>query len=110
MDKIYNKLVRDKIPDIIRSNGEMPIIKILNDDDYKKELDKKLFEEYNEVINASGYDRLGELADMIEVIKALAKIEGKSLNDVIKISSDKAEKRGGFESKIFLEKVIENNK
>lgn len=110
MDKIYNKLVRDKIPDIIRSNGEMPIIKILNDDDYKKELDKKLFEEYNEVINASGYDRLEELADMIEVIKALAKIEGKSLNDVIKISYDKAEKRGGFENKVFLEKVIENNK
>ena len=85
MEKIYDKLVRDKIPDIIRSNGETPIVKILNDEDYKKELDKKLFEEYNEVINASGYDRLEELADMIEVIKALAKIEGKSLNDVIKI-------------------------
>ena len=110
MEKIYNKLVRNKIPDIIRSNGETPIVKILNDEDYKKELDKKLFEEYNEVINASGYDRLEELADMIEVIKALAKIEGNTLNDVIKISYDKGEKRGGFENKVFLEKVIENNK
>ena len=42
MDKIYNKLVRDKIPDIIKSNGENPVIKVLNEDEYKKELEKKI--------------------------------------------------------------------
>ena len=46
MERIYNKLVRDNIPNIIKSNGENPIIRILNDEEYKIELEKKLNEEY----------------------------------------------------------------
>lgn len=46
MEKVYNKLVRDKIPNIIESNGEIPITKVLNEIEYKKELEKKLYEEY----------------------------------------------------------------
>ena len=107
MDKIYNKLVRDKIPDIIKSNGEKPVIKVLNEDEYKKELEKKLYEEYNEVISASGQDRLEELADMLEVIAALAKIEGKTLEDVSLIAHQKVLKRGSFNNRIYLEKVID---
>ncbi len=107
MDKIYNKLVRDKIPDIIKGNGENPIIKVLNEDEYKKELEKKLYEEYNEVLSASGQDRLEELADMLEVIAALAKIEGKTLEDVSLIAHQKVLKRGSFNNRIYLEKVID---
>ena len=107
MDKIYNKLVRDKIPDIIKSNGENPVIKVLNEDEYKKELEKKLYEEYNEVISANGQDRLEELADMLEVIAALAKIEGKTLEDVSLIAHQKVLKRGSFNNRIYLEKVID---
>lgn len=107
MERIYNKLVRDKIPNIIEAKGETPIIKILDENEYKKELEKKLYEEYKEVIEASGDDRVEELADMIEVIRALANLENKSLNDVIAIADKKSEKRGAFEEKIFLEKVIE---
>ena len=107
MDKIYNKLVRDKIPDIIKGNGEDPVIKVLNEDEYKKELEKKLYEEYNEVISASGQDRLEELADMLEVIAALAKIEGKTLEDVSLIAHQKVLKRGSFNNRIYLEKVID---
>ena len=107
MERIYNKLVRDKIPNIIEEKGETPIIKILDENEYKKELEKKLYEEYKEVIEASGDDRVEELADMIEVIRALANLENKSLNDVIAIADKKSEKRGAFEEKIFLEKVIE---
>ena len=110
MEQIYNKLVRDRIPGIIKSNGETPIIKILKEEEYKKELEKKLYEEYNEVIEASGDDRIEELADMLEVIKALATLECKTLSDVIDVADKKNEKRGGFEKKIFLKKVLSNGK
>lgn len=102
----YNKLVRDKIPSIIINNGEIPVTRILNDDEYKTELERKLYEEYQEVINSNDKDRLEELADMIEVIKALANLEGKNLQDIILIAEQKREKRGGFKDKIYLERVL----
>lgn len=68
---------------------------------------KKLYEEYKEVIEATGDDRVEDLADMLEVIRALANLENKNLNEVIVIADKKNEKRGAFEEKIFLEKVIE---
>ena len=104
--KIYNKLVRDNIPEIIKSNGEEPIIRILNDVEYKKELETKLLEEYNEVLESSGKDRIEELADMLEIIKALAKLEDSNLDEVIKVSNEKVKKRGAFDKKIYLEKVL----
>lgn len=107
MERIYNKLVRDNIPNIIKAKGEMPVIKILDDDAYKIELEKKLNEEYHEVLEAVGVDRIEELADMLEIIRALAKLEGKTLQDVIDTANLKNQKRGAFEEKIFLEKVIE---
>ena len=108
MERIYNKLVRDNIPNIIRKNNETPIIRVLNEDEYKKELELKLYEEYKEVIEAKGNERLEELADMIEVIKALANIENKNLKDIIDIADEKANKRGSFSNRIFLEKVIDS--
>lgn len=108
MERIYNKLVRDNIPSIIEGKEETPITRILNEGEYKKELEKKLYEEYNEVLEASGEDRVEELADMIEVIKYLAKLEGKKLEDVIKTADEKSIKRGAFNDRIFLEKVIED--
>ena len=99
------KLVRDKIPDIIKKNGETPIIRILNADEYKIELEKKLYEEYKEVLSSNGKDRIEELADMLEVMTSLAKLEGKSLDDVIETAKVKKLKRGGFEKKVYLEGV-----
>ena len=107
MERIYNKLVRDNIPNIIKSKGETPITRILDDATYKSELEKKLYEEYQEVLESSRDERLEELADMLEIIRALAKLENKSLQDVINIADDKNIKRCAFEEKIFLEKVIE---
>ena len=107
MERIYNKLVRDKIPNIIKEKGETPVVRILDENEYKKELENKLYEEYKEVIEATGDSRVEELADMLEVIRALAKLENKDLNDIIAIADKKAEKRGAFEEKIFLEKVID---
>ena len=105
MQRVYNKLVRDKIPDIIKKNNEECIITTLNEEEYKKALEDKLVEELNEVLESNGTSRIEELADMIEVITSLAKLEGKTLNDVIEASSKKKEKRGGFDNKIFLLKV-----
>ena len=110
MEKTYNKLVRDNIPNIIKNNGEKPITRILTNEEYKQELEKKLYEEYQEVLESSGEDRIEELADMLEVIKALAKLENKDLEDIINIANQKNSKRGSFNDKIFLEKVITNNK
>ena len=107
MERIYNKLVRDNIPKIIEEKNETPIIRILNDAEYKEALEKKLYEEYKEVLEASESDRVEELADMLEVIKSLASLENKSLDDVIALMDSKSEKRGSFKEKIFLEKVVE---
>ena len=108
MERVYNKLVRDKIPNIIKEKGEIPVVRILDEDEYKKELEKKLYEEYKEVIESTNDERVEELADMLEVIRALANLENKNLNDIIKVADKKLEKRGAFEEKIFLEKVIES--
>lgn len=107
MERVYNKLVRDNIPNIIKEKGETPVTRILDDTTYKSELEKKLYEEYQEVLESSGDNRAEELADMLEIIKALAKLENKSLQDIINIADNKNVKRGAFEEKIFLEKVIE---
>lgn len=107
MERIYNKLVRDKIPEIISNKGEQPITHILNDEEYKKELETKLLEEYKEVLETTNStERIEELADMIEIIKALASLENKTIEDILEVANQKAQKRGGFENKIFLEKVI----
>lgn len=107
MERVYNKLVRDNIPMIIEAKEETPITRVLEDDEYKNELEKKLKEEYEEVLVASDKDRIEELADMLEVIKYLAKVEGSSLEEVIRVAKEKSIKRGSFEKRIFLEKVIE---
>ena len=98
----YKKLVRDKIPEIIEQNGEKPICRILDDNEYLKELNIKLLEEANEFIEAGNVE---ELADIMEVIETLAKVHNINLEDVRKEQKVKREKRGAFESKIYLEGV-----
>lgn len=106
MVKEYNKLVRDLIPEIILDKGERPITRVLSDDEYKVELETKLGEEYHEVLGTeNSTDRIEELADMLEVIMALAAVEGKTLDDVVEVAEQKRLKRGGFQRKIYLERV-----
>ena len=107
MERIYNKLVRDNIPDIITSNEETPVTRILDEDEYKKALEEKLVEEQEEVLSSSGDERCEELADMVEVIRSMAKLEGKTLEEIVAIADAKRLKRGGFDDRIYLEKVIE---
>lgn len=108
MEIIYNKLVRDNIPEIIKSNNGKPYIRILNDDEFWEYLLKKDTEELEEVKSAtSNEERKKELADKLELIKAMAEFSGFTLQDIIEEADRKKEKRGGFQKRILLEKVIE---
>jgi predicted house-cleaning noncanonical NTP pyrophosphatase (MazG superfamily) len=98
--KLYDKLVRDKIPEIIRQAGEEPKTRILNDAEYLDELVKKLGEEYDEFKADMSAE---ELADLQEVILALAEALHISREQLEHIRLDKVAKRGAFEHKIFLE-------
>jgi predicted house-cleaning noncanonical NTP pyrophosphatase (MazG superfamily) len=103
---VYNKLVRDKIPQIIEQAGKTFTTRILEDEEYLKELRKKAFEELEEYMNASDDETaLEELADVLEIIHALAECHRSSIERVEQIRAEKAEKRGGFKEKIFLVEV-----
>jgi len=101
--KKYNKLVRDRIPDIIMQSGKRPAYSFLSDEEYLAKLDEKLNEELAEYQESKSME---ELADLLEVIRAVAVARGSSIEEVEAIRQDKAAKRGGFEKKILLSEVI----
>lgn len=102
MTKVYNKLVRDRIPAIITESGKSCTTRILEDGEYLGYLDEKLNEELAEYQQSKS---LEELADLMEVIRAVVKARGFSLEELEAIRSQKAAQRGGFEHKIFLMEV-----
>ena len=101
---IHNKLVRDKIPEIIEKSGKTAFCRTLSDSEYLEMLDKKLSEELNEYLSDKSME---EIADLLEVICAVVKARGSEMDEVEKIRLQKKAKRGGFENKILLEKVID---
>ena len=95
----FNKLVRDKIPDMIHVQGEQPFTRILETEEYKKCLDNKLDEEIREF----RADReLEELADILEVLYALCKADGHTIEELHALRRKKHDERGGFDKRIFL--------
>ena len=103
--KQYNKLVRDRIPEIIEASGKNCVTEILSDADYLELLDAKLDEELAEYHKDQNVE---ELADLLEVIYAAAKARGYTLEQLEAVRAEKASKRGAFEKKILLKEVIEN--
>ncbi|MDQ0195460.1 nucleoside triphosphate pyrophosphohydrolase [Paenibacillus wynnii] len=99
----YNKLVRDGIPKLITSQGKAFNTRRLDAEEYLRELRTKLTEECNEYF-AAGSDKeaIEELADMIEVILALAEAHGSDGETLERIRAKKAEQRGGFNERVFL--------
>lgn len=95
----FNKLVRDRIPEIIKESGRECIITVLEDHDYLKSLNNKLKEELDEYYTD---DDITELADLVEVIYAILKYKGISIEEFEKIRLDKKTKRGGFDKGVFL--------
>lgn len=104
MKKSYQKLVRDRIPEIIESSGRTCVTEILSDEDYLKMLDAKLDEELAEY---HADQNIEELADLMEVIRACAVARGYSVEELEQVRAEKAAKRGGFERKMLLKEVIE---
>lgn len=103
--KVYNKLVRDKIPDIILKDNELPVTRILDDEEFIKELNKKLQEEVNEYLDGENVE---EMVDILEVIRAILEYKMVSYEEIEDKRKKKAQKRGAFKDKIYLEKVIQN--
>ena len=95
----YHKLVRDKIPEMIREQGETPVFRILEQEEYLKELDRKLDEEIREYQEDKSME---ELADVLEVMLAICKARGYSEQELRDVYEKKHAKRGGFEEKIYL--------
>ena len=105
--KVYNKLIRDKIPEIIaKDNGKTCVTRIMADDEYLESLNAKMQEELNEYL-ASG--EVEELADLEEVLRAILDVKGISYDAFEKIRNEKVLKRGAFKKKIFLESVREKD-
>jgi predicted house-cleaning noncanonical NTP pyrophosphatase (MazG superfamily) len=103
---IYNKLVRDRIPEIIEYTGKKFLTRILNNEEYITELKKKSFEELQEYVQTTNNeDAIEELADLLEIIHTLAEYHGSSIQMIEEVRKVKAEKRGGFKEKIFLLEV-----
>ena len=105
MEKVYEKLVRDRIPEIIEKSGNTCYTRILAQEEYLKMLDKKLTEELSEYQESKS---LEELADLLEVMQAVAKARGADFQQVEEIRLRKRQERGGFEKRILLERVIES--
>ena len=97
--KSFNKLVRDKIPEIIKADGKECETRVLDDKEYLLSLNKKLDEELREYYETESID---ELADMAEVIFAIVEQYGMSIQEFERLRLSKREKRGGFDQKLFL--------
>lgn len=98
----YDKLVRDKIPEVIESSGKKCDIEILDDKSYLNYLNKKILEEVNEYLESGEVE---ELADLEEVLRAILDVKSVSYKDFEDIRKQKIEKRGAFKKKILLKRT-----
>ena len=101
---VHNKLVRDRIPEIIEASGRTCVATMLPDDAYIRALDAKLNEELAEYQQSKS---LEELADLLEVMGAVVKARGYIWDDLTRVRKEKRAARGAFDKRIFLKEVIE---
>lgn len=102
--KVYQKLVRDHIPEIIEADGKTCVTETLSDSRYLEMLDAKLAEELAEY---QGSKSLEELADLLEVMRAVVQARGWTWEQLEQVRHEKAAQRGGFGKRILLKEVIE---
>lgn len=100
----YNKLVRDRIPEVIEAEGKKAIYEAIDEEHFLKYLNEKLVEELNEYLESGSVE---ELADMGEVMHALLEYKGISIEAFQKVRLEKLEKRGGFKKRLLLKEVVE---
>jgi len=102
--KSYNKLIRDRIPEVIEADGKTCMTEILSDEQYVEMLDAKLNEELSEYQESK---TLEELADLLEVMRSVIRARGWTWEKLEQVRQEKALQRGGFEKKLLLKEVIE---
>ena len=100
---LVGKLVRDNIPDIIRADNETPVFHICEGDEYTEALENKLNEEVTEYEHSK---ELVELADILEVVEALAENQGSTFDEVLKLKAEKQKKNGAFDKRYWLERIV----
>jgi len=103
--KTYNKLVRDRIPEIILASGKLPVSRAMEDEEYRFALRAKLVEEAREVAEANDAGLLSELADLAEVLDATIAAYAFTHGDVRAERDKRNGERGAFTQKMFLERV-----
>jgi predicted house-cleaning noncanonical NTP pyrophosphatase (MazG superfamily) len=99
----YDKLVRDRIPEIISNRGDRPVTRILDTEAYGRALRDKLREEVAEFIESG---EVAELVDVLEVVYALAAEQGLGRSQIEDMRRQKLSNRGGFAGRVFLEEII----
>lgn len=104
MHRRTKKLIRDKIPDIIRADGRVPIITVLTGQKLIEALNAKLMEEYQEYLEAATtHDKMVELGDMLEAILSIAHQHGMHEHDLLQLCMKKREQHGAFSKGYFYE-------
>ena len=103
--KHYDKLVRDKIPQIIESSGKSCTVCRLDDESYLRKVDEKLQEELAEYLESHAIE---ELADLCEVVRAAARALGYTIDDLERTRAEKARARGAFDERLLLVDVVDN--
>ena len=98
----HQKLIRDKIPEKIKSTGDEYKTRILGKVEFEKELKKKLVEESKELFKTSKEELLNELADVLELTKSISSLYKIPFSRVEKFQEEKRKTRGGFKKKLFL--------
>jgi predicted house-cleaning noncanonical NTP pyrophosphatase (MazG superfamily) len=102
---VYNKLVRDKIPQVVKQDNKVPFTHVASVEEVKPLLLRKLIEELDEFTATPNEE---ELADILEVIDGIAHAFNLDMDKVLTVKADKLAKRGGFKDRIILEKVIDS--
>jgi predicted house-cleaning noncanonical NTP pyrophosphatase (MazG superfamily) len=111
MIKKYEKLVRDKMPEIIKANGQTSNTRILGDADFRRAVADKVVEEAQEVREAllagGGADFVKEVGDLREIVAAAIELDGADEKQITEVQKLRCEQRGGFDKRIFLIDVEE---
>lgn len=105
----YNKLIRDRIPEIVAREGKVAETSVLTVEEYKRRLLLKLVEEAHELARADSSKFMDELADVQEVLKTLFRAFGVAEEDVERVRTAKRTERGGFDKRLLLTSIIEDD-
>jgi predicted house-cleaning noncanonical NTP pyrophosphatase (MazG superfamily) len=98
----FHKLVRDGIPALIEAEGRTPVVEVLDRTQRRPALLTKLAEEAAEAAAAGDDELAEELADVLEVVRALASEVGLTFEGVVELADAKRAQRGGFNRGLFL--------